>query len=232
MLNLKALSVLIILIIPTNISADNKNMKIKLNPPQLKEENLAVLLEKRYSCRNFQNKILKLDDLATVLWATCGKKHDALTEATRTIPSAGATYPLELYVVAGENCVDKLEAGIYLYLIEEHSLELIAKGDKREELARACLGQNFIYEAPVSLVITAKFLRTTRHYGLRGERYVYMEAGHASQNAYLAVTNLGLATVEVGAFDDNSLRRILNLDKDLNPLSVMPIGYPISGENK
>jgi len=200
-------------------------MKIKLNPAQLKEENLAVLLEKRYSCRNFQNKILKIDDIATVLWATCGKKHDSLTGATRTIPSAGATYPLELYVVVGENCADKLKAGVYHYLIEDHSLQLIAEGDKREELAGACLGQSFIYAAPVSLVITAKFLRTTSHYGARGQRYVYAEVGHASQNTYLAITNLGLATCEVGAFDDDSVRRLLNLDKDSDPLSVMPIGY-------
>lgn len=225
MINLKALSVLIILIIPTNIYAGNKNMKIKLNPAQLKEENLAVLLKKRYSCRNFQNKILKIDDIATVLWAACGKKHDSLTGATRTIPSAGATYPLELYVVVGDNCVDKLEAGIYHYLIEDHSLQFITEGDKRKELASACLGQNFIYEAPVSLVITAKFLRTTNLYGARGQRYVYAEVGHASQNTYLAITNLGLATCEVGAFDDDSVRRLLNLDRDCDPLSVMPIGY-------
>lgn len=226
MINLKALSVLIILIIPTNIYADNKGMKIKLNPAQLKEENFAVLLEKRYSHRNFQNKILKLDEIASLLWATCGRKHDSQAQATRTIPSAGATYPLELYLVVGESCVDKLEAGLYHYLIQDHSLQFITPGDKRKELARACLGQNFIYEAPVSLVITAKFQRTTNHYGLRGERYVLMEAGHASQNTYLAVTNLGLATCAVGAFDDDSIKRILNLDRDCDPLSVMPIGYP------
>ncbi len=226
MINLKALSVLIILIFPINIYADNLDMKIKLNPAQLKDGNLAVLLEKRYSCRNFQHKILKLDDLATILWATCGKKHDSLTRASRTIPSAGATYPLELYVVVGENCVDKLKAGVYHYLIEDHSLQLITEGDRREGLTRACLGQNFIYEAPVSLIITAKFYRTTNHYGLRGQRYVYTEVGHANQNTYLAVTNLGLATVEVGAFDDDSVGSLLNLDKDCDPLSIMPIGYP------
>lgn len=227
MLNLKALSVLIIFtIIPINIDADNKDMKIKLNPAQLKEGDLAELLEKRYSCHNFQHKILKLDDLAALLWATCGKKQDSLHLATRTVPSAGAAYPLELYVAIGENGVDKLKAVVYHYLIAEHSLQLIAEGDKRRELTRACLGQDFISEAPVSLIITAKFQRTTDHYGARGERYVYMEAGHASQNTYLAVTNLGLATCAVGAFDDDSVKGILHLEKECEPLSIMPIGYP------
>jgi len=200
-------------------------MKIRLNAPNLKEENLQVLLEKRYSCRSFKDKSLNLNDLATLLWATCGKKHDSLTQATRTIPSAGATYPLELYVVVGTNSVDKLKEGLYHYIIEEHSLESVARGDKRSELARACLEQGFIKEAPISLVITAKFNRTTNRYETRGERYVYMESGHACQNTYLAVTNMGLATVEVGAFMDDSVSSLLGLDKDCKPLIVMPIGY-------
>jgi SagB-type dehydrogenase family enzyme len=201
-------------------------MKLKLKPAHFKEENLRVLLEKRYSCREFQERILNIDDIAAMLWAACGKKHDSVTHATRTAPSAGATYPLELYIVVGRNSVDKLRDGVYYYSIEEHSLQLISEGDKRVELSGACLGQDFINEAPVSLVIAAKFNRTTGHYGTRGERYVYMEAGHASQNTYLAVTNLGLATVEVGAFIDDSVKRVLNLDKDCTPLIVMPVGYP------
>lgn len=204
-------------------------MVIKLNPSHLKE-NFKVLLEKRYSCRSFQDKALNLDDLATLVWATAGKKYDSLTAASRTIPSAGATYPLELYIVVGKNCVDKLKEGVYHYLIEEHALEFMLEADKRAELAKACLGQDFIREAPISLVIVANFKRTTGRYGERGERYVYMEAGHACQNAYLAVTNLGLSTVEVGAFIDAQVKQVLSLDKDYTPLSVMPIGYALAWE--
>ena len=201
-------------------------MKVKLNQPHLKkEDNLAALLERRYSCRDFEGKALNLDDIASLLWAACGRKFDAVTHATRTIPSAGATYPLELYLFTGEKSTDKLKAGVYHYLIEEHSLEMIIEGDKRQELARACLGQDFIRQAPVSLVIAAKFERTTQRYGRRGERYIYMEAGHASQNIYLAAANLGLATCEVGAFSDESVKQLLGLD-DYIPLSIMPVGYP------
>ena len=192
----KALSVFIIFIaIQTNIYAQDKDMKVKLNPARLKEENLVGLLEKRYSCRNFKQKTLSLDDIATILWVTSGKKYDSITGATRTIPSAGATYPLELYLVVGENAIDRIKAGIYNYQIPEHTLQMTVTGDKRKEVADACLGQDFISQAPVSLVICAKFSRTTHRYGQRGERYVYMEVGHASQNTYLAAINLGLATV-------------------------------------
>jgi len=223
------LALLIFSSFSTRISyANDKEMKIKLKPAHFKAEAIDFLLEKRYSCRSFQEKGLNLDDVASILWATGGKKYDAVTGATRTIPSAGATYPLELYLVVRENAIEKIKPGIYYYSIEEHSLELVTEGDKRAELKEACLGQDFIQDAPVSLVIAANFKRTTQRYGKRGERYVYMEAGHACQNTYLAVTNLGLATVEVGAFSDDRVGRVLNLDKDCIPISVMPIGYPKS----
>lgn len=204
-------------------------MKIKLNPPRFRKEDLKILLEKRYSCRDFQDKILNLDDVASLVWATYGKKKDSVMQTKFTIPSAGATYPLELYIAVGKNCVETLKEGVYRYLTEEHALEFIIEGDKRGDLSGACLGQNFIEQAPISLVIAAKFHRTTDFYGIRGERYVYMEVGHACQNTYLAVTSLGLATVEVGAFVDESVKKVMGLDKDCVPLSVMPIGYPKHG---
>lgn len=200
-------------------------VKIKLKPANLKAP-LRVLLDERSSCRHFQNKTLDLDTLGALLWATCGKKFDATTAATRTIPSAGATNPLELYVLIGKDGVARLKEGLYHYLIEEHALELTAEGDKRQELAAACLGQAFLSSAPVSLIICAQFERTTGRYGDRGERYVYMEAGSAYQNTYLAVTQLGLGTVAVGAFMDERVSAVLGLEEDLVPLIVMPIGYP------
>jgi SagB-type dehydrogenase family enzyme len=217
---------IIIFFCHTNSYADNQDMKVRLKPAQLVDKNLKSLLESRYSCRSFQNKSLNLDAVATVLWATCGRRHDAVASASRTIPSAGATYPLELYLVVGKDGVDKLKEGLYHYLIDEHALEFILPGDRRSALAAACLGQGFIKDAPVSLVIAAKFNRTTNRYGARGGHYVYAEAGHACQNTYLSVANLGLGTVEVGAFGDDSVKAALNLEKDYAPLIVMPIGYP------
>jgi SagB-type dehydrogenase family enzyme len=200
-------------------------MKIKLNPAHFKEEGLQSLLEKRYSCRDFQNKALKLDDIATILWAACGRRQDAVTGATRTIPSAGATNPLELYLVVGKGAVSNLGEGIYHYLIDEHSLQLCASLDKRSELAKACFNQDFIKEAPVSIVIAADSNRTASRYAERAVRYVHTEAGHACQNVYLAVACLGLGTVEVGAFDDQQVAQVAGLDKNYSPLIVMPVGY-------
>ncbi len=98
------------------------------------------------------------------------------------------------------------------------------EGDFRERLARACLGQDFIARAPVSILITAEYERTTSYYGKRGIRYVYMEVGHCSQNIYLEAVSLGLGTVVVGAFHDNEIKKIFELRGE--PLALMPVGYP------
>lgn len=202
-------------------------MIIKLKFPETaKGKPLFELLKGRHSCRSFRKDSLGLDDLSLLLWAAYGRKADAISHATATVPSAGATYPLELYIVVGKRSVEKIEEGVYHYLTEEHSLEKISSEDLRSNLSTACLGQSFIASAPVSLVIAAKFSRTTGRYGSRGERYVFMESGHVSQNIYLAATNLGLGTVDVGAFTDTEVKRILGLGKDTEPLIIMPIGYP------
>jgi SagB-type dehydrogenase family enzyme len=154
-----------------------------------------------------------------------GKSYDGITGATRTIPSAGAIYPLEIYVLIGNEAIKGIQAGLYRYLIDKHSLELKISQDLRPSLAKTCLNQDFIIGAPIALIITAQSKLTTGHYGQRGLRYVFAEAGHTCQNIYLITEALGLSTVEVGAFDDNKLKELLLLDKLNDTLMVMPIGY-------
>ena len=199
--------------------------QIYLPPPGNKG---SMLLEeaiaRRKSVRHFTSESISRSQLSQILWATQGKI-DARSRR-RTVPSAGATYPLEIFVVCGQNSIEEIDAGIYHYRIDSHSLSLHHKGDVRSELARAALAQEFIYQAPVDIVICAEYERTLRRYGSRGERYVHMEVGHAGQNIYLQATTLGLATVAVGAFDDKPVSEVLRLDKQYKPLYIMPIGKP------
>lgn len=129
-------------------------------------------------------------------------------------------------MVCGTNCIEGIGEGIYHYDIDSHSLTLCHKGDMRLELARALLDQEFIYEAPLDIVICAVYERTLAKYGARGERYVHMEVGHAGQNIYLQATALGLATIAIGAFYDEPVRKALRLDKQYRPLYIMPVGKP------
>ena len=196
---------------------------IELPPPSLKGDmSVEEALKMRRSVRDFQDRPLSLEQISQLLWSGQG-----ITEGIkRTAPSAGATYPITLYLVVGENSVKELSPGVYKYIPKTHMLKLVSEGDVRHEIAAACLNQTFIEEAPVTIVIAAEYERTTVRYGERGIRYVHMEAGHVGENIYLQAVALGLGTVVVGAFLDIDVQTVLGLPDEQVPLYVMPVGYP------
>lgn len=195
---------------------------IPLPPPQATglssvEESLA----KRLSVREFKREPLPLAEVGQLLWAAQGITRPG---GYRTAPSAGALYPLEVIVVAGN--VQDLSPGIYRYRTREHALVPLLEGDLRANLAAAALDQSFVRDAAAVLVITAIYERTTGKYGQRGIRYVHMEVGYASENVYLQATALGMGTVAVGAFHDDKVQELLNLPDNEHPLLIMPVGRP------
>lgn len=172
-----------------------------------------ALLNRR-SVREYSKDKLTMQEISQILWASQG-----ITQKKwrlRTVPSAGALYPIEVYAV--------LEEGVFHYRPYEHSLKLIKRGDVRCELCEACLNQEYVRNAPLVLVFTGVFNRTCSKYGERGVRYVLIEVGHASQNVYLQCESLGLGTVAIGAFYDLRVKKILDLPREHEPLYVMPVG--------
>ncbi len=197
--------------------------EILLPQPIPMEEPLSSVIARRRSRRKWAKKPVELEKLATILWAVQGitdKRHEF-----RAVPSAGATYPLEVYVVV-EN-VTGLDKAIYHYNPYNHSLEVVKTGSYGASLEKACLGQEWVGRAPFNIVLTAVFFRTTRYYGERGVMYVYLEAGHAGQNIYLAAEALGLGTVAIGAFYDEMVSEILGLTGSEKPVYIFPVGYPV-----
>jgi len=183
------------------------------------EESIA----RRRSVRRFKRESLSLSQLSQVLWSAQGITH---AQGLRAAPSAGATYPLEVYVFVGQGGVEGLEPGIYHYNVENHSLNLHKEGDLREQLSLAALDQEFIVQAPVDIVICALYERTAWQYGRRAERYVHMEAGHVGENIHLQAVALGLAVVMVGAFSDEDVSRVMGLEREVKPLYIIPLGKP------
>ncbi len=181
---------------------------------------LEQTIYQRLSRRSFQDQPLTQAQIGQLLWSAGGAGVAGAAGISRAAPSAGATYPLELYLAAG--VVEGLEAAFYRYDYRVHGLEMLQQADLRPALARASLGQKMLMRAPAVIVITACYERTTDRYGERGYRYVHMEAGCVSENIYLQAEALGLATVAVGAFDDAALERILALKEA--PLLLMPVG--------
>ena len=154
-------------------------------PPPVKDG--AVSLEKaialRRSVRGFVSEPLAQYQLAQILWAAQGITD--VRRRRRAVPSAGATYPLKIFIACGKNGVEGVPAGIYQYSADTHSLIPRYQADVRLDLAQAALNQEFISEAPLIIVICAVYEWTETSYGKRAERYVHMEVGHAGQNIYL-----------------------------------------------
>lgn len=201
----------------------NATTEVALPDPASKgATSVEEALRTRRSIRSFSAEPLDLEDVAQLLWAAQGLSDE--TRGLRTAPSAGAVYPLETYLVAGE--VNGLATGVYRYHPETHTLSPAAASDVRDDLARAALDQRFIAQAPATVVIACVYARTEQRYGQRAERYVHMEAGHAAQNLALQATALGLGTVPVGAFADDRVAEVLGLAPDEAPLYLLPVGRP------
>lgn len=198
------------------IAASPPPEEMALPEPRLKGEmSLEETLAQRRSVRSFTEEQLTMEEISQLLWAAQGI---TALWGGRTAPSAGALYPLEVYVATAN--------GLYHYMPQEHKVISESQDDLRLKLWEAGLKQDAIREAPAVFVITAVYERTAKKYGDRAERYVKLEAGHACQNILLQAVALDLGAVPIGAFYDDQVQATLSLSTDREPLYLIPVGHP------
>ncbi|MDH4158387.1 MAG: SagB/ThcOx family dehydrogenase [candidate division Zixibacteria bacterium] len=199
--------------------------KTRLPEPSPSELSVAKALQQRKSVREFSEAPLTLPQLSRLLLSADGLTQSRGGIARRSAPSAGALYPMEIYVIASK--VVSLAAGLYHFQVSDSSLELINEGNLDDALYAAVNEQAAFVDSPVYLILTARFDRVTKKYGDRGYRYVYVEAGAVCQNIYLEAESLGLGTVVVGAFLDDAVNGLVAIDgRDEAALLLMPVGFP------
>lgn len=186
-------------------------------PRTSSDVSLEAAIARRRSTRRFSPASLTLEQIGQLLWAAQGITGGR--EVLRAAPSAGACHPLIFYV-----CRDD---GVWRYHPQDHSLARHLEQDVRGDLMAASWRQEFIAEAPCVFAISTVFERITQRYGERGQlRYVPMDVGHAAQNLLLQAVALGLASVPVGAFDDATVKKVLALPGQEEPLYLLPVGHP------
>jgi len=208
---------------------------IPLPPPrQDGRTSVEKAIGQRRSAREYAEGALSLVEISQVLWAAQGftqEKKDPprmwnpkyeWQGGLRAAPSAGALYPMEIYVLAGN--VEGLAKGVYKFIPKNHSLKKIMGGDKRSALSDAALKQAPIERGAAVLVLAGVYERTSYKYGDRAERYVHIEAGSIAENVSLQGVALGLGTVLIGAFKDDEVKSVLQLPDDERPLIIMPLG--------
>jgi len=189
--------------------------EIKLPEPDLKGEmSLEETIATRRSVRSYTDKELTIDQISNLLWSAQGITGE---RGRRAAPSAGARYPLEIYLMKKD--------GLFHYNPEGHKLVLKKPGDLRPGLLEGALRQRFVAQAPVSFIICAVYERVTKRYKRRGIRYTDIEVGHAAQNIHLEAVALGLSSVPVGAFRDEAVIKLLGLPRGEEPVYIIPVGY-------
>jgi SagB-type dehydrogenase family enzyme len=200
----------------------DETQRVKLaSPRQDGSASLERCIASRRSTRSFRDQALNEKNLGQLLWAAQGV---TAADGGRSVPSAGALYPLKLYVAAQD--VTALAGGVYHYGVGRHEIVLEKSGFDREALVAATFGQDWIATAPACFCIAAVFERTAVKYGDRGHAYVFLEAGHAAESLILQAVALGLATTMVGAFSDDDVARFFCLKPNERPLCLLPVGSP------
>ncbi|TFG19072.1 MAG: SagB/ThcOx family dehydrogenase, partial [Promethearchaeota archaeon] len=168
------------------------------------------VIRKRHSTRKFADETISLESLSLILTAMNGITRIERGFPFRTVPSAGGLFPIETYVSI--NNVEKLDSGIYHYYLPKHELECIQKGNFKNLIAQACLGQAMAAKSALNFIWTAIIERSKWKYLQRCYRYIYLDAGHIGQNFYLAAESLGLGACTIGAIFDDDLNEILSID--------------------
>lgn len=207
-----------------------EDIVIDLPEPKLKG-NVSVeeTLKNRRSIRSYSQEAMSLEEISQILWAAFGITKPLenapafLRGGLRAAPSAGARYPLDLYVVARN--VKNLDVGVYFYKSETHQLVQISKEDKWKALSRAAFDQPHFETAAAAIVYSAIFERCMMKYGQRGrERYVCIDLGHSAENVYLQATAMNIGTCAIGAFTDLDVKKTVAMTREEEPLYIMPLG--------
>ncbi|MEA3378404.1 MAG: SagB/ThcOx family dehydrogenase [Nanoarchaeota archaeon] len=198
--------------------------RIFLPKPKRKKGNgIYDVIRYRESIREFNKEKILLKELSEILFYSAGILNDAsdLNKSRRGYPSAGARYPIELYLVI-KNC-ETISPGLYHYNVIEHSLELMLPGEQNKRL-NEFVYQEMLEDAQIIFILTANFKRTAIKYGTRAYRYVLLDTGHMAQNIYLTSGNLSVGCCTIGGFSDNKVNRFLDLDENEQTLYMGVLG--------
>lgn len=207
---------------------------LALPPGPLPETELGQVIGRRVSCRAFTMDPIALPVLATLLrsaYGVLGRSAGRETEwVDRPAPSAGGLYPLEVSMLV--RAVEGLSPGVHHFVPATDGLEQLRDDTVPPRLLTYLfMGQPWVAQAAVVVVLSAVLARSLPKYGDRGYRYLLLEAGHVGQNLDLVASALGLGAVNLGGFYDDELARLLCLDPEWEiPLYATAIGVPTADD--
>jgi SagB-type dehydrogenase family enzyme len=206
-------------VIAATCSNDSGQSRIALPEPAFKGKILEDAISERRSGRNFSSEKISLSELSMLLWAGSGITSE---QGLRSAPSAGALYPIDIYVVP--NRVGGASCGVYRYLPKNHELVLVKEGKFAGRFYNISYGQSHVGNAALLMVLVSTPARTTSKYGEIGAEYVLIEVGHIAQNILLEANSIGVESVPVGGFDREQTDTILGLDSEKEAIYIIAAG--------
>lgn len=198
---------------PNYMLESKKTIKSK----NVENSHFLNLLEKRYSCRNFENKAIPSDKLFSI----CKSSYNS---RIKPVASAGNLTPLSVFVIIIKGTND-ISRGVYQYDNNNGNLNQIRTDITDEELIYAFNDENIIFGAPCIFVITADLNRHMLKYANRGYRFTLLEVGHVLQNITVEAIEQGIDSIEYGGFKDMAVANIIGLKNNLLPIACEAIGY-------
>lgn len=206
----------------SRIPTRNSTHKIvQLTEPKLKGQvSLEEALAKQRSVRQFTGEPLKLAEIGQLAWA--GQGIIEPQKGLRTAPSAAAIYPIELYFAT--------QNGLFVYQPQGHGLEQIFEQDIRGILAATTSMQDTAIKAGCDIIVAGSARRLSAQFREDARKYMLLEAGHIAQNIQLQAVCLDLGSVTIGSFNTKDVSKICKLPKELEPIYIICVGYPITAE--
>ncbi len=181
------------------------------NPDTIQKIDLSVAIESRESVREYADLSLTIDELSYLLWCTAGIKWEFSEGAFRNVPSSGCRHAIDTYLVI--RGVNDLKPGLYRYIALDHGLEVVKEDDTiPDKVFEACFNQPYVKTAKIVFLWAADIYRMTWRYGERGYRDIFLDAGHIGQNLYLSAQAVDAGVCSIGAFNDEKINKIANLD--------------------
>ncbi|MFX1505062.1 MAG: SagB/ThcOx family dehydrogenase [Promethearchaeota archaeon] len=193
---------------------------ISLPPPDLAGHlPLNSAIHQSKTTKDLRDYPLEIKEISQILWALQGITHGI---NKRTVPSAGATYPLEIYLL--HNRTTPFKKGCFHYVPQGHQLIQLSSSYNESQFLSSFLGEDRDAVSNVSTVflIFADYSRTTYRYGDRGVQYVHLEVGHAIQNFLLQLTSLNFNSRIISDINSVKLQECINTT--LDPMVVLPVG--------
>jgi SagB-type dehydrogenase family enzyme len=206
---------------------------IKLPTPLPLPLALDRALSKRSSSMQFENGPMSLDLVSTLLHFAYGvnrtNEGTAFPRPFRMVPSAGALYPLEVFI--HHTHIPSIGLGLYHYNPAEAQIRFLRRRFTAQQISDSVAQPSLVCAEPMLVFLTAIFERSTFKYGDRGYRYALIEAGHVAQNLALVSNALELACLPIGGFRDRVVDELLDLDGITHStLYMLAIGYPADGK--